>query len=460
MPWNGSGVFTRDNGTHTGSSVWANDRDAGTKIRADRHDTHDQDLADGIQAALAKNGENAATADLPMGSNKHTGVGNATARTHYAAAGQVQDGAFIWCGTAGGTKNALTLSPTPAITAYAAGQRFRFKAGSTQSDDAVTIAVSGLATKAGEIDDTTLSASLYIEANKYYDALYDGTAFQLTRLSPDLGGLAATVTTTRGDIIRRGASADERLAIGADNTLLTSDGTDPGWETVTSLLDAALSSTQGVILYRGSSAWAALGVGTDGQFLKTQGAAANPAWQTHYGWEFVETVTASGGTSIVLGEGNLASGYDYQIRVEQAKNSADSSTGQLKLQFGTGGTPTYQTSGYVSQHQSAAATTLEGVRNTTTAGVAVHASTTNLGGGSAGETWDAEIEVRAPAANAIHRVKTWLSAHEGSAGDPFLNTGTGWRTTSEVVTGLRIILDGVITIDSGTFTLFRRRITS
>ena len=36
-------------------------------------------------------------------------------------------------------------------------------------------------------------------------------------------------TTTRGDIIRRGASADERLALGAAGKVFTSNGTDPVW---------------------------------------------------------------------------------------------------------------------------------------------------------------------------------------------------------------------------------------
>jgi hypothetical protein len=38
------------------------------------------------------------------------------------------------------------------------------------------------------------------------------------------------------------------------------------------------SLAQGDVLYYNGSAWARLGAGTDGQFLKTQGAAANPAW--------------------------------------------------------------------------------------------------------------------------------------------------------------------------------------
>lgn len=43
------------------------------------------------------------------------------------------------------------------------------------------------------------------------------------------GGGGGSPTTTRGDLIRRGASADQRLALGASGYVLTSDGTDPVW---------------------------------------------------------------------------------------------------------------------------------------------------------------------------------------------------------------------------------------
>jgi hypothetical protein len=43
---------------------------------------------------------------------------------------------------------------------------------------------------------------------------------------------ASSPTTTRGDLIVRGASADQRLAVGASGRYLRSDGTDPGWSTV------------------------------------------------------------------------------------------------------------------------------------------------------------------------------------------------------------------------------------
>lgn len=67
MGWNGSGSFERTNGTNTGDDVWEQDKDAGVKITTARHDTHDQDLADGIENCLAKDGQNAMTANLNMG---------------------------------------------------------------------------------------------------------------------------------------------------------------------------------------------------------------------------------------------------------------------------------------------------------------------------------------------------------------------------------------------------------
>lgn len=55
----------------------------------------------------------------------------------------------------------------------------------------------------------------------------------MSRYGPETDPLAIqnSLLTTRGDIIRRSASVPERLAIGAANTFLGSDGTDPSWRT-------------------------------------------------------------------------------------------------------------------------------------------------------------------------------------------------------------------------------------
>jgi len=45
------------------------------------------------------------------------------------------------------------------------------------------------------------------------------------------GAIAASTLTTRGDLIRRGASAPERVALGTNGQVLTSNGTDAVWST-------------------------------------------------------------------------------------------------------------------------------------------------------------------------------------------------------------------------------------
>ena len=128
MAFNGSGTFNRDNGTNSGATTWALDRDAAIKITALNHDTHDQDIADGLTNCVTKDGQTTITANIPMAGFLHTNVGNATARNHYAAAGQIQDASLAWGGTYSGAANVFAITLTPAITAYTAGARVRFKA--------------------------------------------------------------------------------------------------------------------------------------------------------------------------------------------------------------------------------------------------------------------------------------------------------------------------------------------
>lgn len=63
MGWNGSGTFNRTDGTRTGTQVWQDADSAGVKIRADDHDTHDQDIADGLENTVAIDGQNTTTTD-------------------------------------------------------------------------------------------------------------------------------------------------------------------------------------------------------------------------------------------------------------------------------------------------------------------------------------------------------------------------------------------------------------
>ena len=90
MPWNGSGNFNRDNGFRRGAALWDATDAAGRVIRTDDHDTHDEDLAEGLENCLTRDGQNSPTANLPMNSQRHTNVANAVADTDYAAWGQTK----------------------------------------------------------------------------------------------------------------------------------------------------------------------------------------------------------------------------------------------------------------------------------------------------------------------------------------------------------------------------------
>ena len=136
------------------------------------------DIATAIGNSLAKDGQTTPTANLPMGSFKHTGVANATARNHYAAVGQVQDNGFNWCGTAGGTPDGITLAPAVGITAYAAGQTFWFVPASANTG-AVTVAISGLAAKSITKAGATALIAGDLSTIRIYQITYDGTQFQL-----------------------------------------------------------------------------------------------------------------------------------------------------------------------------------------------------------------------------------------------------------------------------------------
>lgn len=175
MPWS-AGSFSRDNGTHQGATTWAQDRDNSDKITAANHDTHDQDISDGINATLTKDGTNSPSASLPMGTNRHTGVGDAAAKTDYAAAGQIIDGDLLYVTATGTDTYAATLTVSPG--AYAAGQVF-FLEVTNANTGAATLNVNALGAKAITKNGTTALVAGDIPAGSMCAFGYDGTQFQL-----------------------------------------------------------------------------------------------------------------------------------------------------------------------------------------------------------------------------------------------------------------------------------------
>jgi len=92
MPWNGSGVFSRTDGTRNGASVWTQAKAALVRIVAADHDTHDQDLATGINNCLARDGQNSPTAHIGWNGKKITGLASGSASGDAVHFGQFGEG--------------------------------------------------------------------------------------------------------------------------------------------------------------------------------------------------------------------------------------------------------------------------------------------------------------------------------------------------------------------------------
>ena len=176
MAWTGSGVFNR-------LFSWATDAVNGLFISSSRMDSEFDNYKTGLENCLTRDGQNQPSANLPMGSFRHTTVGAATTRDQYSQLAQVQDSTVAWGGTAGGTANAVTIAVTPAITAYVAGQTFRFLTGAAANSGAVTLAVNGLTATAVSKENGVALIAADLPIGALAEVVYTGTRFQLTRTS-------------------------------------------------------------------------------------------------------------------------------------------------------------------------------------------------------------------------------------------------------------------------------------
>lgn len=290
MARDGAGSYSRDAASPA----------TGQTISSTNYNTELNSVASALTASIAKDGQTAPTANLPMGTYKHTGVAAASgaSRTEYVSGAVEQDGGTHWAGTAGGTANALTIAPTPAIAAYAAGQVFRFISGAAANTSTVTLAVSGLTTKAVQKNGTALAAD-DIAASKTYEVVYDGTAFQIRSFSG--------ATPTGGDGIAVSAANVVSLDINelSDTAVATGD-----------FLAFADASDSNAVKKAGPRAWTRAGrsiaVLADQKAQNTDGGTfTSGAWRTRDLQTEVSDVDAI--TSITSNEFTLQAGT-YHIR--------------------------------------------------------------------------------------------------------------------------------------------------
>ena len=278
MARNGTGTYNLPAGNpvvtgSTISSTWANNTL--------------NDMATALTGSIAKDGQTTPTGNLPMGGYAHTNVADATLRTMYGTAGQIQDSAFTFLTSPSGTDTMIATAAL-GMSAYVTGQRFFFLAPSTNTG-ACTLNINAIGAKAITKNGTTALTAGDIVNGAVIQVVYDGTEFQLvspsaastvssfsagsTGLTPNTattgavtlagtlavanGGTGSTSLTANNVILGNGTSAVQAIAPGTSGNALVSDGTTwaSGKQTITSGI--AQNSTSGTsITFTGIPSWA------------------------------------------------------------------------------------------------------------------------------------------------------------------------------------------------------------
>jgi hypothetical protein len=276
LAFNGNGTFLR-------VMNWTNDALSGIKIRADRHDAEDDNLAQGLSQCITKDGQTTITANLPMANYRHTGVGEATAATQYARYDQVLLGKTVWA-VAGGSADALTATYAIPTAAPVDGQLYYVRATAANATTTPTFAPDGntartivkngdVALATGDIAgaghelilryrlaDTkyellnpknnpvgTTNGILKANGSGVITAAVEGTDYYApggTDVAVADGGTNISSYTTGDTLYASAGTTLTKLAIGGAGRPLVSTGSAPSWGNAI-VLQAAVATTSG-----------------------------------------------------------------------------------------------------------------------------------------------------------------------------------------------------------------------
>lgn len=135
------------------------------------------DISNEITNSLPRDGTAPPLANIPFGNYKITGLGAATLPTDAAQYGQIQSGAANYLTAVAGTDTITANLSSPTLTAYAAGNTFRFTSAGTNTG-ATTLNINGLGGKTINKDGSALVAG-DITSGRTYELIYDGSNFSL-----------------------------------------------------------------------------------------------------------------------------------------------------------------------------------------------------------------------------------------------------------------------------------------
>jgi hypothetical protein len=165
---------------------------------------------------------------------------------------------------------------------------------------------------------SSIDADLPAEGLAYTADVRSNFAFAKSEISALQA--SATVVTTRGDIITGSAAgAEQRVAVGAANTVLRSDGTDPAWGKI-AVADLASGTDGQLITWDASGVAAVVATGNDTQVLTSNGAGTAPTFQAAGAGDLVASNNLSDVASATTSRSNLGlvigtnvQAYDAQL---------------------------------------------------------------------------------------------------------------------------------------------------
>jgi hypothetical protein len=205
MARNGSGTYNRAVSPYT----------AGTTITAATVNSEMDDIATALTGSMARDGQSPATANIPMGGFRLTGLGNAIATTDAAALGQLIDGGRPWVDLASATTtdlgaqnaNNIRITGTTTITGFgtaASGvtRELRFAGALTLTHNATSLILPGAANITTAAGDTATAISLgsgnwIVTAYQYATTAAARSAIGVPA-SPSLLGFQHIATVTGG----------------------------------------------------------------------------------------------------------------------------------------------------------------------------------------------------------------------------------------------------------------------
>lgn len=189
--------------------------------------------------------------------------------------------------------------------------------------------------------------------------------------------------------------------------------------------------------------------GSANQIIKTNGSGVLSFTDAGGGWEFVSGATASGTASVTFT--GMEAGYDYMVNCYDFVSASDNK--DLYVQYGTGATPTIQTSGY--------AYVTGGILNTSkTAESSTSASQVRLLGQGSGtgsnEQFCFSIEILNPADSGANTMSRGQGGGKEQSGNMLSQDFVFFRNTDEAVTAIKIFLSSSTNIATGKFFFYRR----